>query len=60
MCVRVLAGIAKEKRCPPTARAIACGHLLDRGWGRAPQPHTGADGQDIKITIRTILEGGKT
>jgi hypothetical protein len=34
--------------------------LLQRGWGRPPQPVTGADGEgDIRITIRTILEGKK-
>ena len=32
--------------------------LLDRGWGKAPQPHAGADGDgDIRITIRQIVEG---
>jgi hypothetical protein len=36
--------------CSPTA-------LLDRGWGRAPQPHTGEDDKDVRITIRHITEG---
>jgi hypothetical protein len=31
--------------------------LLDRGWGKPPQAHTGEDGDDIKVTIRTIIEG---
>ena len=31
--------------------------LLDRGWGKAPQPHTGEDDKDIRITIE-IVEGG--
>ena len=31
--------------------------LLDRGWGKAPQPHTGEDDKDIRVTIRTIIEG---
>jgi len=26
--------------------------LLVRGWDRAPQPHAGEDGKDIRITIR--------
>jgi hypothetical protein len=29
------------------------------GWGKAPQPHTGEDGKDIRITIRQIVEGKK-
>jgi hypothetical protein len=36
----------------------AAGILLDRGWGRALQPHTGEDDKDIRITIRQIVEGG--
>jgi hypothetical protein len=31
--------------------------LLDRGWGRAPQPHAGEDRKDIRVTIRNIVEG---
>jgi hypothetical protein len=39
----------------------AAGILLDRGRGRAPQPHSGEDGGDITITItiRQILESDK-
>jgi hypothetical protein len=34
--------------------------LLDRGWGKAAQPLTGAGGdQSIEVTIRTIIEGSK-
>jgi len=32
----------------------AAGILLDRGWGRAPQPHTGEDGDGRRI--RRIAE----
>ena len=31
--------------------------LLDRGWGKPPQPHTGEDGKDIRVVIRHIVEG---
>ena len=32
--------------------------LLDRGWGKAQQPHAGADGDgDIRVTIRQIVDG---
>jgi len=40
------------------ARVAACCALLDRGWGRAPQAHTGEDGEgDIRVTIRHIVQG---
>ena len=39
-----------------TARVQAVGMLLDRGWGKAPQPHTGEDDKDIRVTIRNITE----
>jgi hypothetical protein len=43
---------------PRSAIAVqAIGLLLDRGWGKAPQPHTGGeDGKDIHVTIRQIIE----
>ena len=37
---------------------MAAGILLDRGWGKAPQTHTGGDGEgDIRVTIRHIVRG---
>ena len=54
----MLAGIVSQEAVPPAARVSAAGLLLDRGWGRAPQPHAGEDGGDIRITIRQIVEGG--
>jgi hypothetical protein len=54
-CVRVLTGIVRQKTAPPAARAHAAGLLLDRGWGRAPQPVTGEDGKAIEITIRKMI-----
>jgi len=53
-CVKVLAGIVRQKSAPPGARVSAAGILLERGWGKAPQDVT-IDG-DIKITIRKMLE----
>jgi hypothetical protein len=38
-------------------RVSAAGILLDRGWGRTPQPH-GEGGGDVRVTIRQIVEGG--
>ena len=58
MGVKVLAGIASAEDAPPAARVAAVTALFDRGWGRAPQVHSGADSGDITITIRRILESG--
>jgi hypothetical protein len=38
------------------ARVAAAVALLDRGWGKPAQMHTGEDGGDIRITIRKIFE----
>jgi hypothetical protein len=45
-----------SKAAPAAARVSAASALLDRGWGKPPQPHTGEDG-DIRVTVRTIIEG---
>jgi len=58
MCIKVLAGIVSQEAVPPAARVAAAGILLDRGWGKAPQAHTGAAGEgDIRVVIRHIVEG---
>jgi hypothetical protein len=42
----------------PAARVQAAIALLDRGWGRVPQAHTGENGEgDIRVTIRHIVQG---
>ena len=56
--VRSLAAIMRQADAPPGARIQAIAVLLDRGWGRAPQSHVGEDGNDIRVTIRKIVEGG--
>lgn len=57
--IRILGGIAKASK-NENARVAACQVLLDRGWGKPSQPLTGAGGEgDIRITIRTIIEGSK-
>ena len=30
--------------------------LLDRGWGKPNQPHTDAEGGELKILLRTIVD----
>jgi hypothetical protein len=52
----VLAGIASAEDAPPAARVSVVQALLDRGWGKPAQPHTGEDGE-IRVTLRTITEG---
>jgi hypothetical protein len=47
----------RQREYSPAARVQAANILLDRGWGKAPQAHTGENGEgDIKVTIRHILE----
>jgi hypothetical protein len=58
MSIKVLAGIASAENAPPAARVSAASALLDRGWDKPTQPHTGEDDKDIRITIRQIVEGG--
>jgi hypothetical protein len=59
MAIRTLAGVAANGTSEQ-ARIQAAGNLLDRGWGKSAQPHTGADGEgDIRITLRQIIEGKK-
>lgn len=55
--IRTLANIAARSESD-AARVLAANSLLDRGWGKPPQAHTGEDGVgDIRITIRHIMEG---
>jgi hypothetical protein len=58
--INVLAGIASTSTSD-AARVAAATALLDRGWGRPKQvvEHGGEDGNDIKITIRQIIEAKK-
>jgi hypothetical protein len=55
--VRTVAAIARNGEDEAKLRAINM--LWERGWGKPIQPHAGADGEDIKVTIRHIIEGGK-
>jgi hypothetical protein len=55
-CVNVLYGVVRSAKSPTAARVTAAALLLDRGWGKAEQSHVGADGGDIQVTIRQIIE----
>jgi hypothetical protein len=57
-CVRVVAALVTSNNTPPAVRVAGAAWMMERGWGRAPQPLTGANGEsDIRITIRNIIEG---
>ena len=44
MAINVLASIAASTKAPPSTRVAASAYLIDRGWGKAPQAITGAEG----------------
>jgi len=49
----------RQPEFPPSARVQAAVALLDRGWGRPAQAHTGENGEgDIRVTIRQIVDAG--
>src|SRR6476469_679161 len=59
LSIKVLAGIAQNGQAD-AARVAAATALLDRGWGRPSQAHTGEDGKgSIQVVIRHIMEGGE-
>jgi hypothetical protein len=55
LCVQTLAGIARNGKSEQ-ARVLASQALLDRGWGRAAQVHSDADGGPIRVIIRQIVD----
>src|SRR4051794_12389101 len=55
LSVPTLAGIARNSTSDQ-ARVSAAQALLDRGWGRAPQVHSDADGGSIQVIIRQITD----
>ena len=56
--IRHLAAIMRQREYSPAARVQAANILLDRGWGRPPQAHTGQDDGSIRVSIRQIIERG--
>ena len=46
----------RQREYSPAARVQAANILLDRGWGKAIQPHTGEDSGDIRVVIRQIID----
>jgi hypothetical protein len=58
LCIKVLAGMLSQEAVPAAARVSAASILLDRGWGKPAQPHTGEDDKDIRVTIRNMSNRG--
>jgi len=54
--IRVLASIMRQPEHSDAARIQAANILLDRGWGKATQPHTGEDDKEYRVTIRKIVQ----
>jgi hypothetical protein len=56
LSIQTLAGIARNSTSD-SARVQAAGLLLDRGWGKALQPHVGDGGNgSITVVIRHIAD----
>jgi hypothetical protein len=56
--IRVLASIMRLPEHPAAVRVAAATALLDRGWGKPAQAHTGEDGEgEIRVTFRHLVEG---
>jgi hypothetical protein len=56
LAIRTLTGVCSSKAAPAAARVSAAGILLDRGWGKAVQMHSDADGGPIQVIIRQIVD----
>jgi hypothetical protein len=60
--VQTLGAYATNDKVDPDIRIRSIAILLDRGWGKAMQPHAhaGADGESaIEIIIRDVIEERK-
>ena len=56
--LKALVGVMQCKDATPAARVSAANAILDRGWGKPPQAHTGEENEGkIRVTIRHISEG---
>ena len=55
LSIQTLAGIARNGTSEQ-ARVAASQALLDRGWGKPPQVHSGQDGGSIQVFIRQIVD----
>ena len=58
LSIQTLAGIARNSTSDQ-ARVSAAQALLDRGWGKAIQPHGGEEGGEIRVVIRQIIDSAE-
>ena len=49
----------RQREYSPAARVQAANILLDRGWGKPPQAHTGEEGGEIRVVIRQIIDSAE-
>ena len=49
----------RQREYSPAARVQAANILLDRGWGKPAQAHTGEEGGDIRVVIRQIIDSAE-
>ena len=54
--IATLGAYANGPKVEDDIRLRAIGMLLDRGWGKPNQPHTDAEGGELKIILRTIVD----
>lgn len=54
--LEVLAEIMQSKSQPPAARVSAAKELLDRAYGKAPQPLTDGDGSTLSESVAKLIE----
>jgi hypothetical protein len=59
--IRTLGGYAtgRAAKIPPAVRVAAIAILLDRGWGRVGGTASDIDGNELKVTIRHIIEDSR-
>lgn len=55
--VRTLAAIMKDKEQPAAARVAAAREILDRGYGKTPQPISDAEGGSLSDAVQRLIEG---
>jgi hypothetical protein len=52
IAIKTLAGILRNEKTTAAARVSAATALLDRGWGKVPQPTAGGEAAPPQPTIR--------
>lgn len=53
--IESLAAIMTDQEAAVAARIAAANSLLDRGWGRVPQPVSGDDENPLRVKLTQIV-----